>query len=181
MRLVPYLALKAAIDQTAAIFAYQSLSLNYLPQADDNFLTLDPQLLVAKGEYAKVPMVTGDCADEGTFFSLTNANVTTNKQALAYIKATYAPKATDDEMAEVSCLFFCSQISARHHTDDLHTARWTLPPRPHRWIAVRDWILEPAHSSVQAVGFLRWRSRFPGTSTILPQLHDQDSARLGLQ
>lgn len=98
----------------------QSLTLSYVPQVDGVFLTdnrkflalsarnsplnslLAAQQLTAQGSYSRVPMVTGDCLDEGTFFSLTSANTTTDAQALAYIKANYVPKITDSELAELA-------------------------------------------------------------------------------
>jgi hypothetical protein len=149
MRLVPYLALKAAIERTpgiltctasphlsyfdscwpkyAAFFLDQSLSLSYLPQADGVFLTdnrelilsfwlevkltfvgssrLAAQKLVAQGQYSKVPMVTGDMDDEGTLFSLTSANVTTEQQFKTYISENYSPRATQAEVSELAAFY----------------------------------------------------------------------------
>jgi acetylcholinesterase len=53
MREVPYNVLKSAINQTPGIFAYSSLNIAYLPLVDGNFLTQNPQELVALGEYSK--------------------------------------------------------------------------------------------------------------------------------
>jgi acetylcholinesterase len=54
----------------------QSLDLAWLPRVDGDFLTDDPQKLVQQGQVAKIPIVSGDCDDEGTLFSLAQTNVT---------------------------------------------------------------------------------------------------------
>jgi carboxylesterase type B len=54
----------------------QSLDLAWPPRVDDDFLTDDPQKLVQQGQVAKIPIVSGDCDDEGTLFSLAQTNVT---------------------------------------------------------------------------------------------------------
>jgi len=72
----------------------QSLHLAWIPRTDGIFLTDDPQKLVHQGKVAKIPYVTGklrlpctiflsphkvyigNCDDEGTLFSLANANIT---------------------------------------------------------------------------------------------------------
>jgi len=73
--------------------------LSWLPRTDGVFLKDTPQQLVAEGSVAKVPIVTGDCDDEGTLFSLTNLNVTTEEELRGYIKSIYIPDATDDEIS----------------------------------------------------------------------------------
>lgn len=123
MRLVPYqcefpastsenpadlsfAALKYAIDQTAGIFAQQSLHLAWLPRVDGIFLTQPPFNSVETGAYAKIPMVSGDCDDEGTLFALTSApSIVTDQQAIDYIHYNYAPNATAQEVADVALLY----------------------------------------------------------------------------
>lgn len=43
---------------------------------DGKFLVDTPQNLVRKGQVARVPMISGDCDDEGTFFAVPNLNDT---------------------------------------------------------------------------------------------------------
>jgi acetylcholinesterase len=50
-------------------------------------------------------MVTGDMNDEGTLFSVTSVNVTTEEQARKYLRETYAPKATDAEVEQLATLY----------------------------------------------------------------------------
>jgi len=45
--------------------------------------------LVAKGIVAKVPFISGDCDDEGTLFSLSNRNITTESQLKTYMNTHY--------------------------------------------------------------------------------------------
>ncbi|VDC05628.1 unnamed protein product [Peniophora sp. CBMAI 1063] len=98
LREVPYEELKEAVNQGPNIFAYQSLDEAYLPRVDGDFLTDNPQKLVQRGKIANVPFITGDCDDEGTLFSLSNSNITTEDELKEYILTYYAPGATDAEI-----------------------------------------------------------------------------------
>lgn len=98
LRQVPYAILKSAIDATPGIFSYQSLNLAWLPRADGVFLTDNPQRLVQQGKIANVPIVTGDCDDEGTLFSLSTLNVTTEAQVRTYIKTQFLADISDDQL-----------------------------------------------------------------------------------
>lgn len=70
------------------------------------FLTQAPFDSVAAGAYAKVPLVTGDCDDEGTLFSVTSApSITTDAQAVGYIQSNYLYNATAAEIADVALLY----------------------------------------------------------------------------
>ncbi|KAF7357370.1 Carboxylic ester hydrolase [Mycena sanguinolenta] len=94
LRTVPYASLKAAQDASPFIFAYQSLVLAWLPREDGTFLTDAPQALVQQGKVANVPFITGDCDDEGTLFSLSTLNVTTDAEFIEYITSIWLPEAT---------------------------------------------------------------------------------------
>ncbi|KAF8073585.1 carotenoid ester lipase precursor [Lyophyllum atratum] len=91
LRTVPYATLKAAINRSPNIFSYQSLSLAWLPRADGVFLTDNPQKLVQQGKVANIPFITGDCDDEGTLFSLSTLNITTEAQLKTYIQTVFLP------------------------------------------------------------------------------------------
>ncbi|KAJ7051684.1 Alpha/Beta hydrolase protein [Mycena amicta] len=105
LRTVPYATLKAAQDATPFIFAYQSLLLSWLPREDGTFLTANPQVLVQQGKVATVPFVTGDCDDEGTLFSLSTTNITTDAQFLTYIKQLWVPAATTAQLTTLTTLY----------------------------------------------------------------------------
>ncbi|KAF9453335.1 alpha/beta-hydrolase [Macrolepiota fuliginosa MF-IS2] len=105
LRTVPFDTLKAAIDNTPSIFAYQSLRLAWLPRADGVFLTDHPQRLVQQGQIARVPFITGNCDDEGTLFSFSTLNVTTESEVRDYVKNTFLPGATDAQVDQLSTLY----------------------------------------------------------------------------
>ncbi|TBU41183.1 alpha/beta-hydrolase [Dichomitus squalens] len=102
LREVPYEVLKAAIDNTPGLFSYQpALNEVWIPRADGKFLVDTPQRLVLQGSVAKVPFVTGDCDDEGTLFSLTTLNVTTEAQLATYLQQTYFPRISQSDLSKL--------------------------------------------------------------------------------
>ncbi|KAI0060458.1 carotenoid ester lipase precursor [Artomyces pyxidatus] len=105
LRDAPYASLKSAMDDTPGIFAYQSLVLAWLPRADGVFLTAPPQQLVLQGSVANVPIISGDCDDEGTLFSLSTLNVTTDQQLQDYLSQIYLPNATTAEIEHLLELY----------------------------------------------------------------------------
>ncbi|CAK5270426.1 unnamed protein product [Mycena citricolor] len=94
LRTVPFASLKAAQDATPSIFAYQSLVLAWIPREDGTFLKGNPQSLVQQLQVAKVPFVTGDCDDEGTLFSLSTLNLTTDTAFAGWVKQFWLPSAS---------------------------------------------------------------------------------------
>ncbi|KAF8895233.1 carotenoid ester lipase precursor [Infundibulicybe gibba] len=105
LRTVPYAKLKAAINLSPSIFAYQSLHLAWLPRADGVFLTDAPQKLVQQGSVANIPFITGDCDDEGTLFSLSTLNITTEAQFKTYIQTVFFPGTSDSSVNTLAALY----------------------------------------------------------------------------
>ncbi|KAF7292605.1 Carboxylic ester hydrolase [Mycena indigotica] len=105
LRTVPFATLKAAQDATPFIFDYQSLLLAWLPREDGKFLTANPQTLVQQGKVSPVPFVNGDCDDEGTLFSFSTTNITTDAQFLSYIKQIWVPGATTAQLNSLNSLY----------------------------------------------------------------------------
>ncbi|KAJ3829345.1 Alpha/Beta hydrolase protein [Lentinula raphanica] len=101
LRGVDYSVLKAAVDATPGIFAYQSLNLAWLPRADGVFLSDDPQKLVQQGQVATIPIVSGDCDDEGTLFSLASLNDTTQSDIATYVQTVFLPDISESDLAEL--------------------------------------------------------------------------------
>ncbi|KAJ7205198.1 Alpha/Beta hydrolase protein [Mycena pura] len=91
LRTVPFDSLKAAQDATPFIFSFESLRLTWLPRADGTFVSDNPQRLVQQGKVANIPFISGDCDDEGTLFSFSSTNLTTEADFLAYIKTVWVP------------------------------------------------------------------------------------------
>ncbi|KAJ7046422.1 carotenoid ester lipase precursor [Mycena alexandri] len=94
LRTVPYTLLKAAQDASPFIFSFHSLVLAWLPREDGVFLSDNPQRLVQQGKVSPVPFITGDCDDEGTLFSLSTLNITTDAHFIEYVQSVWIPGAT---------------------------------------------------------------------------------------
>ncbi|KAK7437475.1 hypothetical protein VKT23_018546 [Stygiomarasmius scandens] len=101
LREVPYNTLKAAVDASPGIFSYQSLKLAWLPRADGVFLADHPQKLVQQGKIANIPIINGDCDDEGTLFSLSTLNVTTEAQIREYVKTIFLTTISDEDLDDL--------------------------------------------------------------------------------
>jgi len=61
----------------------------------------DPQKLVQQGKVARIPFITGDCDDEGTLFSLSQVNVTTDAELRDYLSEFFLIGISDAQMDEV--------------------------------------------------------------------------------
>ncbi|KAF4617351.1 hypothetical protein D9613_005823 [Agrocybe pediades] len=105
LRTVPYASLKAAINKTPGIFSFQSLNLAWLPRTDGVFLTENPQVLVQKNKVANIPYITGNCDDEGTLFSLSTLNLTTDAQVENWVKTNFFPGVTDAQINQFKTLY----------------------------------------------------------------------------
>ncbi|KAI0694775.1 carotenoid ester lipase precursor [Earliella scabrosa] len=97
LRHVPFETLQTAVDKSPGIFSYQSLRLAWVPRADGLFLPDAPQQLVEQGNVAKVPFVSGNCDDEGTMFSFSTLNITTDKEFREYMVSNYVPDLHPDD------------------------------------------------------------------------------------
>ncbi|KAJ7897497.1 Alpha/Beta hydrolase protein [Mycena leptocephala] len=105
LRTVPYDALKAAQDASPGIFSYQSLVLAWMPRADGLFLTDNPQRLIQKSKVANVPFITGSVDDEGTIFSLSTLNITTNAEFLTWIETYFLHNMTTAQADAFTALY----------------------------------------------------------------------------
>ncbi|KIY61021.1 alpha/beta-hydrolase [Cylindrobasidium torrendii FP15055 ss-10] len=97
LREVDYDTLKAAVDDSPFVFDYQALLLAWLPRADGLVFSDNPQKLVQAGKIANVPIVNGDVDDEGTLFSLSQLNVTTDDEFRTYLSNVFLQGAGSDE------------------------------------------------------------------------------------
>ncbi|KAJ7503276.1 Alpha/Beta hydrolase protein [Mycena galericulata] len=105
LRGIPFDNFMATVNHTANLFSYSSLNNVWRPRVDGDVVVRNPLVSVARGLYAKVPIMTGNCDDEGTMFSLTTTNITTNDEFERYIHSNYLPKATAEEIANLSALY----------------------------------------------------------------------------
>jgi len=93
------------VNQSPSINSPQSLDLAWVPRADGDFLPDDPQTLVAQGSVADIPFVTGDVDDEGTTFSLSTLNITTDDEVRAYLTTFYLPNTASSDVDTVMELY----------------------------------------------------------------------------
>ncbi|KAH8983924.1 Alpha/Beta hydrolase protein [Lactarius akahatsu] len=105
LRAAPYEELKAAMDSTPSVNSYQSAALVWQPRVDGIFLADNPLELTRQGKVAKIPFVIGDCDDEGTLFSLSQTNVTTEAELRTYLSEFLFPNATDAQMDRLLTLY----------------------------------------------------------------------------
>ncbi|KAF9535607.1 Alpha/Beta hydrolase protein [Crepidotus variabilis] len=85
--------LKVAVDETPNYFSYDSLVLAWSPRADGKFLPDNPQRLLQQGKFMSIPVISGNVDDEGTVFSLSSTNVTTDAQFREYVSQIWVPGA----------------------------------------------------------------------------------------
>ncbi|KAJ7623882.1 carotenoid ester lipase precursor [Mycena polygramma] len=105
LRRVPFAAFKGTVDKTRNALSYSSLENTWRPRVDGDVVARNPLVSVAKGLYAKLPILSGDCDDEGTQFSFVNDNITTDDEFVSYINSNYLSKATPDQIAELALLY----------------------------------------------------------------------------
>ncbi|KAI0812536.1 carotenoid ester lipase precursor [Irpex lacteus] len=98
LREAPFEEMKKAMSETSSLLTTKALGSVWIPRADGIFLKDPPQQAVLKGKVAKVPFITGNCDDEGTFFSFAQTNVTSSASLESYIHTNYLPKATSTEL-----------------------------------------------------------------------------------
>jgi len=98
LRKVPYATFKKAMDESPNMFAYQGLILAWLPRVDGVFLTEPPQVAVLRGHVSNVPMIAGNCDDEGTLFSFSSTNVSTSADLKTYMKQFMMSRAKDSHI-----------------------------------------------------------------------------------
>ncbi|KAH9966976.1 carotenoid ester lipase precursor [Lactifluus volemus] len=98
LREVPYNTFKKAMDESPNFFAYQGVVPAWLPRVDGVFLTEPPQHSVIRGHVSNVPMITGNCDDEGTLFSVSTINISTTADLKEYLKLYMMPRAKDSEI-----------------------------------------------------------------------------------
>ncbi|ORY09037.1 Alpha/Beta hydrolase protein [Clohesyomyces aquaticus] len=93
LRALPYSTFLNAANSVPGILSYSSISLSYLPRPDGKVLADSPELLIANGQYAKIPFIIGDQEDEGTLFALFQPNISSTAQLSSYLNTVFFPSA----------------------------------------------------------------------------------------
>ncbi|KAI0351847.1 alpha/beta-hydrolase [Trametes cingulata] len=97
--------LMAAASLLPSSFDSSGRGAPWSPHADGIFLERPPQHLVLAGSVANVPFITGDCLDEGTAFSLSTFNVTTDDAFKAYVRNQWFPSAPAAALSKIFELY----------------------------------------------------------------------------
>jgi acetylcholinesterase len=69
LRELPYNTLMSAIGTTASVISYSGLNLTWGPRVEGpgGLIQKTFRQSIAEGEYLRLPVVAGECADEGTY------------------------------------------------------------------------------------------------------------------
>ncbi|KAF8186514.1 Alpha/Beta hydrolase protein [Mycena galopus ATCC 62051] len=118
LRGIPIDSFMATVNKTADLFSYSSISLVWRPRVDGDIIVRNPAQSVAQGAFAKIPLLSGDCDDEGTLFSFSNTNIT---YAVVYVRSlsfsfrpemgglirtpNYLPGGTPAQVAQIAALY----------------------------------------------------------------------------
>ncbi|WOO85374.1 putative secreted lipase [Vanrija pseudolonga] len=74
LRGLPYADFLKAANSVPGMLSYTSIALSYLPRPDGKVLTASTDVLAKQNKYAAMPMISGNQEDEGTLFTLFQAN-----------------------------------------------------------------------------------------------------------
>ncbi|KAJ7640552.1 carotenoid ester lipase precursor [Mycena rosella] len=105
LRRAPFEALMAAINKTPDFFSYRSLSLVWHPRIDGDVVAEDPLVSISRGQYAKIPIMTGICDDEGTMCIPSTLRIICSQFFLTYFRHSYLPASSQEEIARVGILY----------------------------------------------------------------------------
>ncbi|TDL26386.1 carotenoid ester lipase precursor [Rickenella mellea] len=100
---LPLANLTAAVNLSPNFFQTQVLA--WSPRVDGDFLPDTPYKLITAGQVAQVHIVSGDCDDEGTSFSLGFSNITTEAGFEAFMSANEFPAASSAAIKNVAALY----------------------------------------------------------------------------
>ncbi|KAI0265658.1 Alpha/Beta hydrolase protein [Gloeopeniophorella convolvens] len=105
LRGVPLSAIRAAQDASPSVLGFTALKLAWAPRVDNNFIPKPAQQLVSEGSVARVPFISGNCDDEGTLFSLSSTNLTTDAEVFDYIHEMYFPQVSNGNISNLLQLY----------------------------------------------------------------------------
>ncbi|KAJ7149883.1 carotenoid ester lipase precursor [Mycena crocata] len=108
LRRVPFDKFMATVNRTTNLFSYSVVQNIWGPRVDGDIVLRNPLVSISEGSYAKVSQPspsTGDADDEGTAFSLSNLNITTNAEFKSYIRSNNVLRATRTQIERLSTLY----------------------------------------------------------------------------
>ncbi|KAG9008023.1 hypothetical protein FRB94_013788 [Tulasnella sp. JGI-2019a] len=101
LRGVPLITLKSVISKTRSPWDYSALASSWLPRVDGTLIKDYPQQSLLSAEFPPIPFIMGNTDNEGTIFSMSSRNVTTDEQFRRYTRLVYLSTATDKEAADL--------------------------------------------------------------------------------
>ncbi|KAJ7174603.1 carotenoid ester lipase precursor [Mycena filopes] len=105
LRHVPLESFMATVNQTENFMSYESLALVWRPYIDGDVVERAPVKSVAEGLFAHIPIMAGNSDDEGTLFSISTLNITTDAEFLGYLHSNILPKTNPDQVAQLGLLY----------------------------------------------------------------------------
>uniref|UniRef100_A0A8H7XML8 Carboxylic ester hydrolase n=1 Tax=Psilocybe cubensis TaxID=181762 RepID=A0A8H7XML8_PSICU len=104
LREIPLEQLKSAVDASPNFVGPEGLHLAWPPRADGIFLQEAPMKQILAGKVSSIPIVSGNCDDEGTGFSISPLlaiHVLTEDSYRGWIRDVWLPNATEDELSKL--------------------------------------------------------------------------------
>ncbi|KIJ51271.1 hypothetical protein M422DRAFT_74212 [Sphaerobolus stellatus SS14] len=105
LKAVPFDTFQNAVNESPNIFSFMSLQLAWQPRVDGDFIKINPQDSILQGAFSNIPFINGDCDDEGTLFSLSTLNLTTDQEAANYLHSNYFPNASNAQFQVLAALY----------------------------------------------------------------------------
>ncbi|RPD69832.1 carotenoid ester lipase precursor [Lentinus tigrinus ALCF2SS1-7] len=168
LRTVPADSLLAAANETLPIGSFLGVSSAFLPRADGRFVTMPPLQLPAKGKIADVPLITGDCKDEASFFSFASLNITTDDEFASYVSQNWFPGSSLADLSTALQLYPSDPAAGSPFDTGSENA---FSPQFKRIAALQgDWffhgprrqLLDNVSGKSTVYNFLSARGNFPG-------------------
>ncbi|RPD58717.1 alpha beta-hydrolase [Lentinus tigrinus ALCF2SS1-7] len=140
----------------------------FLPRADGVFVQMPPLQLHSKGKIADVPFIMGNVKDEGTFFSFSSLNLTTDEEFANLLSSLWFPGSLPSDMSTLLEVYPSDPAAGSpFDTGDANA----FSPQFKRFAAAQgDWIFQaPRRSSIETLSakrtvyyYLSARGNFPG-------------------
>ncbi|KAF7377301.1 Carboxylic ester hydrolase [Mycena sanguinolenta] len=105
LRQVPLDDFLVTVNQTPDVFSYRAFSSVWRPRVDGDIIPRNPVDMVQDGAFVKVPVMVGNCDDEGTMFAYPSLNITTDSEFVGYVQSNYLPTGTSAQIARVAALY----------------------------------------------------------------------------
>ncbi|KAJ7266851.1 sterol esterase [Mycena rebaudengoi] len=156
---VPFESFMATVNNTRNFFSFTSGNNAWRPRIDGDVIVQDPLISVSEKSFAKIPIITGDDDDEGTLFSLSTLNITTNADFLGYINSNYIPFATRAQIQKLGLLYPDDPTQEADNELTPEFKRIAAFQGDHFFIANRRFLLQSASKQQNTWSYLSKRGK----------------------